>query len=46
MFTKAEIGCKVERLWAVGVSDGKPYEGRKCTITREEVHRKRQNRLI
>ncbi|MCM1168909.1 MAG: hypothetical protein NC324_03130 [Bacteroides sp.] len=46
VFSKAEIGCKVERLWAVGVSDGKPYEGRKCTVTREMVHRKRQKGAV
>ena len=41
-FTPGQVGCKVARLWNIGVSDGKPYNGRKCTITKEEVKRKTQ----
>lgn len=40
LFTPQEIGCAVNRLWALKVSDGNTYEGRKCTISREEVKRK------
>lgn len=45
-FTREDIGCKVDRLWAVGVSDGNRYEGRKCTVTREPVFRKSQSKAI
>lgn len=43
-FTSEQIGCKVSRLWNIGVSDGVPYRGRKCTITREQFRRKTQNK--
>ena len=42
-FSRDDIGCRVERLWAVGVSGGNRYDGRKCTITRETVYRKNRN---
>lgn len=45
-FSREDIGCRVERLWAVGVSDGNRYEGRKCTITREAVYRKNRNKAV
>lgn len=45
-FTREDIGCRVERLWAVGVSDGNRYEGRRCTITREAVYRKNRNTAV
>lgn len=41
-FTPEQIGCKVERLWAVGVSDGKVYTNSKVTISRQEIIRKKQ----
>ena len=41
-FTAAQIGCKVTRLWNIGVSHGNPYEGRRCRITREQILRKRR----
>ena len=34
-FTIEQIGCKITRLWNVGVAGGVPYEGKKCKITRE-----------
>ena len=43
-FTAEQIGCKVENLWKVGVSDGQPYEGRLCRITREPILRKTQKK--
>ena len=44
LFTPEQVGCAVSRLWALKVSDGNTYEGRKCTISREEVRRKAQKR--
>lgn len=41
-FTAAQIGCKVTRLWNIGVSHDNPYEGRRCRITREHIFRKRR----
>ena len=40
-FTTVQIGCKVTRLWNIGVSHGKPYDGRRCSITKEPILRKR-----
>lgn len=45
-FTAEQVGCKVSRLWNIGVSDGKPYEGRRCRITKEPVHAKTQNKPV
>lgn len=41
-FTPEQIGCRVERLWNIGVSSGAEYENRTHTvkITRESVARK------
>lgn len=41
-FTAEQIGCRVSRLWNVGVSHGKPYIGRICQITKEEISSKTQ----
>ena len=43
-FSPEQIGCKVSRLWNIGVSDGNPYTGAKVTVTREPLHTKRQNK--
>lgn len=43
-FTPDQIGCSVNRLWKLKVSDGNPYQGRLCDIRREEVRRKAQKR--
>lgn len=40
VFDPYQVGCKVENLWNVGVSDGKPYENNLCRITREPLIRK------
>lgn len=45
-FTPELVGCKVERLWTLRISDGKPYNGRLCEIKREEVRRKAQKRPV
>lgn len=44
VFTARQIGCKVTRLWDIGVSHGKPYDGRRCSITKEPILRKRRNK--
>ena len=35
MFTKEQIGCQVERLWNIGLTKGKSYQSKTCTITKE-----------
>lgn len=42
-FTPDQVGCKVSRLWNIGVSQGQPYVGRLCQITKEETTAKKQN---
>ena len=44
VFDPHQIGCKVENLWNVGVSDGKPYDNALCRITREPLIRKQQRK--
>ena len=44
VFTARQIGCKVTRLWNIGVSDGNTYNGRRCRITREQILRKTRNK--
>jgi hypothetical protein len=41
-FSAEEIGCKVTRLWNIKITPDRPYIGRKCTITKEPLHRKKQ----
>jgi len=41
-FTPEKIGCKVQRLWNIKITEEKPYIGRKCTITKEPLRRKTQ----
>lgn len=43
-FTPKQVGCKVSRLWNVGVTQGKPYIGRLCQVTKEEIMTKAQKR--
>ena len=45
-FTPEQIGCKVSRLYNIGVSDGTPYQGRLCQITREAVSRKAREKPV
>ena len=42
-FTPKQVGCKVSRLWNIRVSQGQPYVGRLCQITKEEMTAKTQN---
>lgn len=42
VFSSDDIGCAVKTLLNLGVSDGYPYENRKCRITKEPVIRKAQ----
>ncbi|MDR1091169.1 MAG: hypothetical protein LBL79_08855 [Prevotella sp.] len=41
-FTPCQVGCKVQRLWNCRITDENPYVGRKCTISKEPLHRKKQ----
>lgn len=45
-FTAEQIGCKVTRLWNIGVSHGNPYDGRRCRITKEPILRKTRNKRV
>ena len=45
-FTAEQIGCKVTRLWNIGVSHGNPYDGRRCRITKEPILRKTRNKPV
>lgn len=42
VFTPEQVGCKVERLWNAGITDGKPYANKLCIVTRETMTRKAQ----
>ena len=42
VFTAEQIGCRVNRLYNIGLPDGKPYRGRRCEISREDIHSKAQ----
>lgn len=45
LFTPEQIGCKVDNLWNIHVSDGVPYVNSLCRITRETLIRKeRENK--
>lgn len=44
VFTPEQIGCKVSRLWNIGVTRGTPYTGRLTTITRVCLTRKQNCR--
>lgn len=46
VFTPAQIGCKVSRLWNIGVPKGNPYNGRLCNITKEPILRKKRNKAL
>ena len=41
-FTPEQVGCKVSRLWNIGITQGNPYSGRLCQITKEEIIAKTQ----
>ena len=40
LFDAKQVGCRIENLWNVGVSDGKPYCNKLCRITKEPLTRK------
>ena len=47
LFTPEQVGCKVTRLWNVGVSDGNEYTSRSgdVHITRKPIERKHRTAL-
>ena len=42
VFTAEQIGCRVNRLYNIGLPDGTPYDGKRCLITQEAIHSKAQ----
>lgn len=42
-FTAEQIGCKVSRLWNLKITPQNPYLGRKCTISKEPLVRKKKS---
>lgn len=44
LFTPEQIGCAVNRLYNLNLSDGACYDGRLCEIARESVHAKAQKK--
>ena len=44
LFTSEQVGCRVENLWKLGVSEGEPYTNKLVRITREPLIRKKQRR--
>ena len=44
-FSSGQIGCKVENLWNLSLSEDKPYVGKKCEIIVSKMDRKTTNRL-
>lgn len=43
-FTPEQVGCKVSRLWNLKITPDKPYNGRRCRITKEPVLRKKRRK--
>lgn len=43
-FTTNQIGCKVQRLWNCRITEANPYIGKKCTVTKEILKRKKQQK--
>lgn len=42
VFCHEQIGCRVSRLWNIGVAQGNEYVGRLCQITKEPIMRKKR----
>ena len=42
VFSHKQIGCRVSRLWNIGVAQGNEYVGRLCQITKEPIMRKKR----
>ncbi len=43
-FSAEQIGCRVSRLWNLGIAQGNVYQGRRCTITKEPITRKKRRK--
>lgn len=41
-FTPEQIGCRVSRLWNLGIAQGETYQGRLCSISKEPIMRKKR----
>lgn len=42
MFSPEQIGCRVSRLWNLGIAQGNVYQGRRCSIRKEPIIRKKR----
>ncbi len=45
MFDAAEIGCRLEALWAAGIDDTHPKATRLCVISKHTMYRKLQKNV-
>lgn len=41
-FSPKQIGCRVSRLYNLGIAQGKKYQGRLCSISKEPITRKKR----
>lgn len=41
--TPEQVGCGVKRLWNLQISQGNPYHGKRCVITKQQINSKTQN---
>lgn len=42
LFSSEEVGCKVEHLWNLQISENRPYVGKKCSIYKVALYTKRK----
>lgn len=45
MFDAAEIGCRLEALWAAGIDEANPKATRLCVISKHSLYRKSQKKV-
>ena len=43
-FSPEQIGCRVSRLWNLGIAQGNIYQGRRCSIRKEPINRKKRRK--
>lgn len=41
-FTPEQVGCRVEALWSMHISDGNKFKGPSCTVSRLPIFRKKR----
>lgn len=42
LFTPEQVGCKVEHLWNLQISENSPYLGKRCSIYKVALYTKRK----